>query len=318
MITSTGIRQTGIGGSDIAAIAGLHPYLTAHDVYLEKLGLRTVDENEAMFLGRFFESRICDLYAEREDVTLIRPPTDDGILRSPDRPWMIGSPDRLVAHQRIGMDAKMAGVFQARRWGDEQSDRIPEEYHAQAQWYLSLTGFERWDVAVLLGQTFRIYRLAPHADLIDALISIGEHFWRDHVEKRVPPEIDYTDNARRMLQTLYPREQEPLRPATDEEVRLARSLREVQEELGVLDQQRHQLLNRLRECIGFADGIAGPGFRITWRRHKDHQVIDWEGAFALATALLPMEHIKALLARCTKTRPGLRVLRPLFQEASDD
>jgi putative phage-type endonuclease len=311
------LRRTGIGGTDASAIACLNPYITPYDVYLDKLGLRKVEENEAMFLGRFFEGRICDLYAEREGVTLIKPPTKLGVLRSADRPWMVGSPDRLVAHRRIGVDAKMAGMRQMWRWGQEGTDRVPDEYHAQAQWYLNLTGFERWDIAVLLGQSFKIYRVEPNADLQAALIGICERFWRDHIEKRVPPPADHSDNARKMLQALYPREQEPLRPATDEEVTLVRELRKIQKDLDLLDRHRHYTLNRLRETIALADGIAGDGFRITWRRAKDIERVDWKAVAEDAMARLPYDEGDHLVSKYTTTQLGQRILRPYFKEAEE-
>ena len=57
-------RQRYIGGSDVAAIAGLSPYRTALDVYAEKKGLAAPFEgNEFTYWGKELEDVVlaCDM-----------------------------------------------------------------------------------------------------------------------------------------------------------------------------------------------------------------------------------------------------------------
>jgi len=62
-------RRKVVGGGDVAAIVGVHPYKTAHDVWLEKLGLAVIEENEAMYWGKVLEPVILAEYERREGDT---------------------------------------------------------------------------------------------------------------------------------------------------------------------------------------------------------------------------------------------------------
>ena len=59
-------RKTGIGGSDIAAILGLSPYRTPVDVWAEKTGRATAqDETLQMRFGRYAEEFVAREYTAK-------------------------------------------------------------------------------------------------------------------------------------------------------------------------------------------------------------------------------------------------------------
>lgn len=316
------VRRHGIGGSDIAAIVGLNPYRTAHDVWLEKVGITEPPEipSEAAYWGQQLEDILCGEYARRENVCLHRPPTLFGIVINATEQWRMGSPDRLVGDDfKVGMDAKMAGLRQAGRWGEEGTDVVPEEYLLQAQWYLSLLDAERWDLAVLLGQQFKIYRINPQKTLQQALRDEGARFWFDHVLPKIPPKVDHSEGARRMLEKIYPMNQDEIRPAADEELALAASYRQQMRALQDGEVKLARLRNLLCDRIGLAEGIVGPDFKFTWKRTKDSQHIDWEAlAKYLLKSTIGSSEMKALwLAEYTSMKPGIRRFRSTFQEDGD-
>jgi putative phage-type endonuclease len=323
------LRRQGIGGTDIAGILGLNPYRTVHDVWLEKVGYTDETDDppsEAAYWGQQLEAILCDEYARREQVCLIRVPAPYGLVRSATDHWMQGSPDRLVdGSPLVGVDAKMAGLRQAGRFGEEGTDQIPEEYLLQCQWYLRLLQAVRWDLAVLLGQQFRIYKIEPHQELQDALLDIARKFWFDHVLTKSPPAVDHTAGARRLLQMVYPIQQDEIRPATEEEVLLAHDLRTATRELERFATVQAKLRNLLCNHIGLAEGIAGPGFRFTWKRTKDSQVTDWENACkAFARMLIQnagysQEDIdKIIRSLYTETRSGTRRFRATFYDDKEE
>ena len=61
------LRRNGIGGSDAAAIMGLSPWRTAMDVWLEKTGEFTRDdeENEQMYWGTVLEAVVAEEFTRR-------------------------------------------------------------------------------------------------------------------------------------------------------------------------------------------------------------------------------------------------------------
>jgi putative phage-type endonuclease len=327
------LRRTGLGGSDIAAVAGLDPYRTVHDVWLEKVGLD--DENEAVSeparIGKLLEPILLHEYARREGVELL-PFPQTVPLRDPKRQWIMGTPDAMVMNVEVGVDAKTAGLRMAPQWGPEGSDEIPDSYCAQMNWYLGITGYQRWDIIALIGQEFRQYRVLPNAELYAGLVELGARFWRDYVETRTPPPVDASDNARAMLQRIFPAQKEPLRKATEAETILAGLLKTARRRHQEAKTEEERIANEVRQHIGFADGIEGEGFKITWRRSRDSHPVEWESAYrefrnAVLLAIPPefvtlREGVAAKARECvglyTTTKPGGRRLLPKFDGDTEE
>ena len=61
-------RKTAVTGTDVAAILGLSRFSSPIQVYLDKKGLATVTENEAMRWGKRLERPILEAYAEAQQV----------------------------------------------------------------------------------------------------------------------------------------------------------------------------------------------------------------------------------------------------------
>lgn len=132
-------RQTGIGGTDIAAIAGVG-FRSAAEVYAEKIG-SPEDRGPLpiMRLGLALESHNADLYAERflgPDDALLTP----GLVRTASPDWQFATFDRLASHRRPGetdafrvVELKYVRWF-GDQWGDDGSDMIPDAYSIQATW----------------------------------------------------------------------------------------------------------------------------------------------------------------------------------------
>jgi predicted phage-related endonuclease len=106
----------------------------------------------------------------------------------------------------MGLEIKARGHRQAWKWGAEVEGAagVPDEVQAQAHWYMALTEAPLWDVAVLLdGNDFRVYRLQRDTEIETAMMDAGEKFWRDHVERDVPPAFDGGDAAWTYLQKRF-------------------------------------------------------------------------------------------------------------------
>ena len=58
-------RRLGIGGSDVAAIMGISPFVTSRDLYYDKIGVTPmIEEPEANWVAKEFGHRLEDLVAE--------------------------------------------------------------------------------------------------------------------------------------------------------------------------------------------------------------------------------------------------------------
>jgi len=214
-------RRKGLGGSDIAAVAGLHPYKSAWSVYWDKVQGEDDRAGEAALWGRLTEDVIADEWARRHDVGLIELPNGVAV---PTEEWRRGNPDRLV--DTPGPDATAFDVLEVKTAGEwtwatqwDGGAEVPAWYQAQGQWYLSLVGAPVCHFAVLVGGNRLETRTMARNDVaIDKLVDVGRRFWHDHVLAGNPPPPDWRASTREKLDDLYPArfDRSAVYPAEDE------------------------------------------------------------------------------------------------------
>ena len=69
-----------------------------------------------------------------------------GTLADEEYPFLHANVDRLCIGQSAGLEIKTASRFKKEEWvGDE----LPDSYYLQIQYYLMITGLEKWYVAAL-------------------------------------------------------------------------------------------------------------------------------------------------------------------------
>jgi putative phage-type endonuclease len=194
-------RRHGITATDIAAIAGLSPWKTALDVFLDKRGL--VPERPAsaeMLWGLRLEPVIAEAYQEQTGKTL----SEIGLSVHPQIPWIMATPDR-IREDKVLVELKCARV--GKHWGDVGTEEIPDIYRLQVQWQMLATGAQAVDVAVLIGGSdFRIYHIERQPHLLEVLKEMADMFWHK-VQQNIPPAIDLDHpTTLRAIQALYPAE----------------------------------------------------------------------------------------------------------------
>ncbi len=198
-------RRTGVGGSDAPIACGLHPYVSARELYYDKTGEAVFEreDTERMLMGRALEDTIADVFAERYGVRLRR----HAMRRHPRYPWMIGNPDRLIEGARIGLEIKNVDALAYRfgDWGEPDTDEIPEPYLLQCLHYAILFDYPQWHLAALVGgNTLKRYIVRREPEL-EALLIDGEHEFWQCVERREPPDIDFErPGALALVKRLYP------------------------------------------------------------------------------------------------------------------
>lgn len=302
------IRKTGIGASEIGAVAGLSPWAGPLDVYLRKLGLVDDEPSEAAEWGHALEPAIAARYARDTGATLASCTT----MAHPSEPWILATPDRLAfqGDDEWLLEVKTASLRVAHRWGEPGTDEVPEEYLAQVTWQMLVTGHRRADVALLLGgQDYRVYSVAYDAELAAALVERGRQFWFGHVEAQVPPAAGSEKAVREWLRLRYPRDEREIRAATEEEIAALEDLRLARAAFDAAEAAKEAAELRVKNAIGDCAGLdAGSLGRVTWKKNKDGSKTDWQ---AVAKALGASPEI---IAQHTKQTTGARVLRCTFKE----
>lgn len=196
------LRATGLGGSDIAAAAGLNPYKSPYALWVEKtMDLADEVENEAMEWGNRLEGVVIAKWGEEHPtLTVERNPL--GVWRNGEHDFMLATPDAFAidAGETVGLiEAKTAGVRSAHQW----DDGIPDHYELQTRWYLACLGLPRAWVAVLIGgQKWRQFEIARDLGIETRMVELATDFWK-LVANRTPPEVDGADSTTEALKQLF-------------------------------------------------------------------------------------------------------------------
>ena len=310
-------RRSVIGATDISAIVNKSPYgRTGHDVYMDKLRLGPpIKQTTRMRMGLHNEPLIADLYAEQ---TGLRPGSAE-FCRMKTHPFIGGHPDYLVYNGDLnrGLECKYVAWLDPEKWGEAGSDKIPEGFFIQCQWYMMLTGLDLWDLAVLDGGgSLRIYPLERHARLIDHLLKEGRSFWINHVIPKVPPPVDSSESASKMLKAVWPQHTEEVKEATPEINDYAADERLAYARLKHCQEHHRGLVSQLQAFMEDAGRLNTGVGRYLWRTTNDSEKVDWKGVayevyLKLATIVgTPMITMDTYAANHTTIKPGHRRFTP--------
>ena len=192
-------RRQGITGTDAGAITGMNPYVSAFQVYQDKLSTDIQEaDNETMRQGRDLEEYVASRFMEATGFKVRRA---NAIFRNEAHPIMLADFDRLIVGQKAGLECKTVSPYSADKW---KNGAIPLHYQMQVQHYLAVSGFDCWYLAaVILGKEFIIRKIDRDEELIQYLITIEERFWKEHVLAHVMPEPDGSNSCSEAIAHLY-------------------------------------------------------------------------------------------------------------------
>jgi len=295
-------RRSGIGGSDIAAIAGESPNRSALELWAEKTG-RLVREPDAetaeLFeIGHLMEPPLLALYERR---TGRHPRRVNRMLVHPDVPWAFASLDAQAPVRRV-VEAKWT---HATRW---RGEGIPDDVLFQVQWQLFVTGWDVADVVALVGRLPRIVEVPRDQTLIDDLYRLAVEF-QGQVESDTPPKPDGSESARQTIGRLHPQDDGTLLPATPDLVELVDLYRSAKVARVAAEDAEKAIGNALRAVIRDASGIDG---LCTYRKNADTTRVNWPAVASAFRQLVtghPDEVLDAIVGLHSETSPGSRVLR---------
>lgn len=266
------MRRRGIGGSDIAAILGLNKYKSAMGVYLDKVGETTLDDTagEAAYWGNVLEDVVAKEFQQRTGQKVRR---DNRMLAHPDHPYMIANLDRVLVGKREILECKTSSAFRMKEW---ESDEIPAEYILQVMHYLAVTGYEAAWIAVLVGgQKFIHKRIERDEELVSYIIETADHFWNEHVMKRVPPAYDGSEASGDLLKRLYPTGEAGAEIELPEDAEpLIEQYHNASEQLDLYKKQKAEAENKLKALIGEAEIGLAQGHLVEWKTVKARETLD--------------------------------------------
>ncbi len=263
-------RRHMLTASDAAAVLGLDPWRSPHEVYSEKVGEAPPRvQNWRMRRGNAIEPLLLEWLGEREAPLEVRR-AGNVTLAHPILDWLGATPDALLfepgGKRPVGVgEAKSTGYKAA--WLDENDNPIVPDYYAVqviVQMAVVRVPITRVAVEVIGEAEPWILPFERSEDDELAVLEGLERFWTDHVLAKVPPPLE--EVGYREVAAVY------RRPKTDgftvwtrdAEVAAQRYLKAKAVEArakAVVEAAKTDLC----KVIGDTSGVAGSTWRATWK-----------------------------------------------------
>lgn len=268
------VRADFIGGSDIAAIVGLSPWASPWSCWAEKVGLVQPTHDEAtqdrLDAGTDAELYLAAQFMRHEGLALAGEQME---LRHPEMTWARGHCDALVFDGAQHDEAP--GIGLALGGWEAKTDRqfapwaeVPPYYLCQIQWYMALSGLDRWWVTVGFGGwRTKTYLVERDQSDIDYITARAEAFWTNHVLTGDPPPADGHPATTTALGQAWPDADDDTLFADADLVALwdqALAIRAVADDVKA-DQAR--IDNAIRAALGDCSTLMGDDGRVlaTWK-----------------------------------------------------
>lgn len=266
-------RSAYLGGPDMAAILGKHPYLSALQVYANKLGLsEPFTGNEFTWLGSALEPALRKWYRE-EILEGEFESSGEIFLRHPEHAFLGGHPDDILLskggelHHMLEIKVVVSRKVKATWGGMPFTDQIPAYHLIQVAYYLMLAELPYCDVvACFIGDSKMCYRVERSAALETLMVREAVRFWTEHVMLGCPPDVSALSVAAQAaaLDQIYPHVLTVHAQATPEVEALARRWQEINAETKETATEKDQIQAAVKQFIGDGSGVEGTFGKIIW------------------------------------------------------
>lgn len=191
-------RQAGIGGSDASAIAGLNPWKSSIQLYMDKKEENPQEiKSLRMELGNRLEGLVAELFTEE---TGLKVRNVNGILKNEKYPFALANIDRAIVGEKAFLECKTTNSFALKEW----QDGVPPHYEIQCLHYMAITGATHCYIAALIGNSdFIWYKIERDQETIDYLMQIEKEFWEENILKDIVPLPDGSDAYSEYLKEKY-------------------------------------------------------------------------------------------------------------------
>ena len=191
-------RQSGIGGSDASAIAGLNPWKSSIQLYMDKKEENPKEiKSLRMELGNRLEGLVAELFTEE---TGLKVRNVNGILKNEQYPFALANIDRAIVGEKAFLECKTTNSFALKEW----EEGVPPHYEIQCLHYMAITGATHCYIAALIGNSdFIWHKIERDQETIDYLMQIEKDFWEENILKDIVPLPDGTDAYSEYLKEKY-------------------------------------------------------------------------------------------------------------------
>lgn len=239
-------RRRGICGSDASIILGINPYRSILDLWEDKTNRIPVEEqeNDYTHFGHVMEPVIKKEFMRR---TGLKVRVRNYILQSKAYPWMLADVDGIVKEDGTFalFEAKTASEYKKEAW----KEKVPEEYYAQVQHYLCVTGFQKAYVcAVVGGNSYFCHEVERDEAYIEFLVEKEKAFWECVVTDTEPLPDGAKATSAYLSRKYFPGKEEEIELPESAEL-LADSYLELDQSIKELSVKKEAVANHLKSFL---------------------------------------------------------------------
>jgi len=196
-------RKNGLGASDTPIIMGYSTFKTPYELYLEKTGLVSNEDDEIteqQYWGNALEPAILKRFSEENDLHVTLPDT----IYHPDYPFIFANLDGWVAAENAVVEVKCANSFMRKEWDFAANDGIPQVYLIQIAKQVAVTNADKGYCAVLIGgNEYRQFVYKRDLELEKIIIEADKQFWHC-VQNKIEPDPINTSDCRLKYNSPHP------------------------------------------------------------------------------------------------------------------
>lgn len=262
-------RNSGIGGSDAAIVAGISKYKSPVGLWLEKTGQVEPEEaGEAAYWGTVLEELVAKEFSLRTGLKIKR---DNFMRRSEEHPFMIANIDRKIIGKNQGLECKTASAFLKDDW---EGDNVPDAYYIQVQHYIAVYGFEGMHIAVLIGGNTFVHKYVPRNDeFIQQLVEIEKDFWQ-HITNGTMPPVDGSESSSEALKKMYPEGNGQATELPDTAELWIKQWEKAKEDMKEAEIRKDEAENALKNMLGSFEKGRINNLVIEWKSTSGRKTFD--------------------------------------------
>ncbi len=256
-------RRMGIGGSDASVIAGVNPFRSIFDLWLDKTGQKEPEEGESecIHFGNVLEPVVRKEFMRRTGLKVRR---KMAILQSGEYPFMLADLDGVIYEdgKLCIFEAKTASAYKREIW----EEGVPLEYQYQIQHYMAVTGAEKTYIAALVGgNTFLYHEVCRDEEMIRSIIRMEREFWENCVLAGEEPEADGSGATTDFLNERYGASNGKCVELPEEALQLCERYDELSSRIDELKEQKEAVTNKIKTYLKENESGTVGERRIDWK-----------------------------------------------------
>lgn len=258
-------RRNGIGASDSPIIMGYSSYKTPYELYLQKTGLISDEDeqNELQYWGNEIEPLIIKRFAEQNNLEVSFPDT----IYHPEYDYIFANLDGYIASENAVVEAKNANSFQRKEWDSACQDGIPLTYLIQIAKQVAVANATKGYCAVLIGgNEYMQFVYERDKELEEMILNADKKFWNCVVNRIEPDPINTSDCRLKYKEVMANKTV----PATHRVATNYADLMNVKAQAKKLAEAEEQYKMMIMQHMGNAEYLAGMDGEIlvTWKANK--------------------------------------------------